>query len=186
MRHPINQSEQGGDLREGPTHMPKAQRDNRPEVYGRLSRLVPLVALEGDRITEEFAARQGLHRTDVQALSLLMDADEQGEAVTAGMLGKELRLTSGATTFCVTRLEKAGLAMRERDAVDHRKVNISLSALGRNMGLEFHRPVSTLRDSVMSQFTIDELDIVQRFLLATTDAMMQYREALSDIPVERA
>lgn len=166
--------------------MPKSPRVDRPEVHGQLSRLVPLVALEGDRITEELATRQGLHRTDVQALSLLMDADACGEAVTAGSLGHELRLTSGATTFCITRLEKAGLALRERDANDHRKVNISLSVIGRALGSEFLHPIGTLRERVMNQFSVDELDVVKRFLSSTVAAMTQYRESLSDDPVPRA
>lgn len=186
MKRPINQAEQRGNLPNGSSHQHVAKQAKLPEVYGRLSRLVPLVALEGDRIAEAFAARHGLHRTDAQALSLLMDANEQGQAVTAGMLGKELRLTSGATTFCIARLQKAGLVTRQRDDADHRKVIISLSSPGRQLSLEFFRPVIALKNDVMDQFSLDELNVVQRFLLATTEAMAQYREAYFDMSEERA
>ena len=109
-----------------------------------------------------------------------MDADDQGHTVTAGLLGKELGLTSGATTFCIARLEKANLAMRESDDIDRRKVIISLSARGRELGLELFRPVSALRNNVMDQFNISELHIIERFLSATTEAMAQYRQSYCD------
>ena len=181
MNRRISQAEQRGDLLNESSHQPVRKRANLSEIYARLSKLVQLVTLEGDRITEAFAARLGLHRTDAQALSLLMDADEQGQTVIAGMLGKKLRLSSDATTFCIGRLEKAGLAMRERDDVDHRKVIISLSAQARQLSVEFFRPMIALRNDVMDRFSIDELNVVQRFLSATTDAMAQYREAQPDM-----
>ncbi len=156
-----------------------ANTDNRDELCARISSLVPLVALEGGRIAESFAARLGLHRTDAQALGILLDADKRGAMVTAGSLGRELRLTSGATTFCVNRLEKADFVTRERNPMDHRKIHVALSQRGRDVGIAFERAISEVRNNVMKRFSNAELDVVQRFLTMTANAMFEYSETLA-------
>lgn len=142
-------------------------------------RLVPLIAVEGTRIVEAFADQQKLHQTDVEALSLLMAADSQAKPMTAGALGAELRITSGATTFVLDRLERAVLIKRIRDPNDQRKVFLHFSDSGRRLATEFFSPVLQLSHAVMDQFTPAELKIVRRFLAATTAAMAAHRKSLS-------
>ena len=150
-----------------------------------LMRLVPLLALEGRRIVEAFAERQGLHQTDVEALSRVMLAEAQGAPLTAGALGSELGLTSGATTFLMNRLERAGVVGRARDASDGRKVHLRLSAAGRDLAEAIYPPILRLSDAVMDKFTPLELATIQRFLAATTAAMATYRASLSAAPIQK-
>jgi len=142
-------------------------------------RLVPLVAREGRRIAEVFAEHHGLHVTDVEALSCIIRAEAQHTPVTAGVLGSELGLTSGATTFLMTRLERAGLIERTRDPHDQRRVQLSLSAAGRELAAAIHPPFNDASMAVMGEFTALELETVRRFLTATTTAMTAYRTSLS-------
>lgn len=152
------------------------------KVRSDLMRLVALVGVEGRRIVEAIAERQKLHQTDVEALARVMLADAEGRALTAGALGGELGLTSGATTFLMKRLEQAGLVERSRDASDQRKVFLRLSTAGRDLALTIYPPVAHLSGTVMDGFTPAELEIVRRYLAATTAAMASFRATLASTP----
>ena len=141
-------------------------------------RLVPLVMVEGTMVQEALANRQKLHPTDVAALSLLMNAEAQGKALTTGELGAELRITSGATTFLVDRLERAGLVQRVRDQNDQRKIFLHFSDAGRTLADASYSPVLRMSNAVMDQFTAADLETVRRFLAATTTAMAAHRKSL--------
>ncbi len=64
----------------------------------------------------------GVSVTDMKCL----DYVQRGENVTAGDLARLTGLTTGAITAAIDRLEKAGLAERQRDSADRRKVYIRL------------------------------------------------------------
>jgi DNA-binding MarR family transcriptional regulator len=66
------------------------------------------------------AEKMNLNPTDAECIDFLM---EMG-ASTAGDLAKVTRLTTGAITSVVNRLEKAGFVKREGDPEDRRKVII--------------------------------------------------------------
>ncbi|AVH57238.1 MULTISPECIES: MarR family winged helix-turn-helix transcriptional regulator [Streptomyces] len=63
-----------------------------------------------------------LHPTDVQCLNLLSLGDGP---VTTGRIAEMTGLTTGSATRLVDRLEKAGYVVRERDAVDRRRVLVA-------------------------------------------------------------
>ena len=65
----------------------------------------------------------GVSVTDMKCL----DYVDRGGDVTAGDLSRLTGLTTGAITAAIDRLEKAGLARRERSETDRRKVFIRLS-----------------------------------------------------------
>ena len=76
----------------------------------------------GQRATElvdEAACRlMGVNRTDGRCIDIL----EQRGRLTAGQLADEARLTSGAITAVIDRLERAGYARRVSDPNDRRRV----------------------------------------------------------------
>ena len=148
------------------------------DVRAQLMRLVPQVALEGRRIVEALAGRQGLHQTDVEALGRVMLAEAQGASLTAGGLGGELGLTSGATTFLMNRLVRAGLVERTRDTADQRKVLLRLTTAGHDLAEAIYPPILHLSEAVMEEFAPAELRTVRRFLEAATTAMATYRASL--------
>ncbi|WBQ08251.1 MarR family winged helix-turn-helix transcriptional regulator [Kribbella sp. CA-293567] len=141
--------------------------------------LVQMLVAEGQRIGHSFAHRHGLHPTDVEALIRVMVADERGAPVTAGELGTELGLTSGTVTSLLDRLARAGHVRRERDAADRRRVIVRSGEAGMELAREFFTPLGVLHRGVIDEFTPAELEVVARYLGATTIAFRSYREQLT-------
>jgi DNA-binding MarR family transcriptional regulator len=65
----------------------------------------------------------GLDRSAYRALDVL---DQEGP-MTAGQLAKRARLSPGATTALLDRLEEKGLARRTRDTEDRRRVLVEVT-----------------------------------------------------------
>lgn len=70
---------------------------------------------------EAVGVRLGVTAVDQRALALIASTGP----LSAGELAKEIGLTPGAVTGVVDRLERAGLAHREPDPADRRRVEIS-------------------------------------------------------------
>ena len=79
-----------------------------------LTRLLQTLTVESDRYAERFGSRHGLHRTDVNALALILAAARRGEPMSPSALAKELGLSPSATTALIDRLEAVGHVERER------------------------------------------------------------------------
>src|SRR4051812_48206802 len=74
-------------------------------------------------LDEAAADYLGINPTDGRALDVI---DQQGR-ITAGDLARELRLSTGAVTTLVDRLERAGFARRVADDLDRRRVLIEVT-----------------------------------------------------------
>ena len=147
-------------------------------IRNHLLRMIPRMVAESQRFTEALAQQHQLHRTDMEALGVLGIAAAQERPITAGMLGSELRLSSGATTFVVDRLQRAGLAERVRNESDRREVLLQLSESGRHMIEQLTAHVLSQSYTVMDRFSCRELAVVERFLEAATEAMAALRDSL--------
>ncbi len=129
---------------------------------------------EINRVVHGFAAQQGLHATDVQALAAILDAPEP---LTPGRLREHLGLTSGAVTACLDRLERAGHIRRSRDTVDRRVVHLHYVHDAQRTARAFFRPLATAASEARGQFTDDQLAVVVRFLAALNDELAVVRDA---------
>lgn len=65
-----------------------------------------------------------LNWTDMTALRLMLRASRAGTPVNAAALGRDLQISSAATTVLIDRLENRGHAERRRSAADARSVEI--------------------------------------------------------------
>ena len=121
------------------------------------------------------ASIAGVSITDMKCL----DYVDRGGDITAGDLARLTGLTTGAITAAIDRLEKAGLAQRERSETDRRKVFIRLR----------HSPVSekiapifeTLgKDAaqLITRYTTRELEIIKDFGQRSIEMMRRHTEAL--------
>ena len=99
------------------------------------SRRSRLVARIGIQLGRELSTRTivfhqtvadclGIAATDHKCLGFIAEADHP---VTAGELATLTGLTSGAITGVIDRLERAGLAFRERDPRDRRRVVVTVA-----------------------------------------------------------
>ncbi|AKL70785.1 MarR family winged helix-turn-helix transcriptional regulator [Streptomyces sp. Mg1] len=146
--------------------------DNLKDDNLRLVHLLRAVTVEFGLRQAEFAARNGMHSTDVRALICLLDAARAGEAATAGLLGARLGLNSAGTTSVIDRLERLGHLTRIRDAHDRRRVLLRVEPEAVRLGWEFFGPLIDGVVGVLDGFDAGERETVRRFLtgvLAATD-----------------
>ncbi|MGW3865359.1 MarR family winged helix-turn-helix transcriptional regulator [Streptomyces sp. NPDC005047] len=139
-----------------------------------LIHLLRAVTVNFDLLGAEFAARNGLHPTDVRALIHLLDAARNGTPATPGLLGRQLRLNSAGTTALVDRLERLGLVRRSRDTADRRRVLLEVEDKADELGWAFFGPVIDEVIATAEAFEVDELETVRRFLtsvLGSTERM---------------
>ncbi|NEB77430.1 winged helix-turn-helix transcriptional regulator [Streptomyces sp. SID14478] len=129
---------------------------------------------EINRLVHDFAAAQGLHATDVQALAAILDADSP---LTPGRLREHLGLTSGAVTACLDRLERAGHIRRSRESTDRRVVHLHYEAGARATARASFRPLADAAASAMDRFSADELAAALRFLAAMNAELGTLRSA---------
>ncbi|MFF9867081.1 MULTISPECIES: MarR family transcriptional regulator [unclassified Streptomyces] len=143
----------------------------------RLVHLLRAVTVEFDLRGAEFAARNGLHPTDLRALIHLLDADRAGTGVTPGRLGAALRLNSAGTTALLDRLERLELVRRKRDKDDRRRVMLAVEQKAVELGWSFFGPLITNLVDAAEDFTPSELDIVHRYLTAALRAAAPAHDA---------
>jgi DNA-binding MarR family transcriptional regulator len=111
-----------------------------------------------DFLDQTSAAYLGVNRTDANAIDVI----ERHGRVTAGDLARELRLTTGAVTTVVDRLERAGYARRVADPDDRRRVLLEVTPVVRQNGeLIYGKAEEGL--AYWSEFTEAELDVVRRY-----------------------
>jgi DNA-binding MarR family transcriptional regulator len=147
--------------------------DERQELVLLLRRLT----VELDAVGQRFAGLHGLGRTDVRAMVAIMDAARRGEALTAGVLGQAVDLSSASVTALVDRLERAGHVRRVRDADDRRRVALELSESAMVAGAEFFGGLNRDLLAAMADYSDDELAVVRRFLAQMTAVIEQHARA---------
>lgn len=159
----------------------RKSRTGQDKLVGLLQTLIA----EGQRIAHVFAQRHGIHGTDVEALIRILVAGDRGVPMTAGQLAAELGLTTGTVTTLIDRLERAGHVRRERDPGDRRRVILRYGEPGRELASRFFTPLGDHHRSATAQFTPEELEIVQRYLIASIASFRAYREELDAQPRNR-
>ncbi|MFE4257979.1 MarR family winged helix-turn-helix transcriptional regulator [Streptomyces sp. NPDC056883] len=135
---------------------------------------VQLRRLNGEinRLVHGFAHGQGLHPTDVQALSVILDS---AEPLTPGRLREHLGLTSGAVTACLDRLERAGHITRSRESEDRRVIHIRYAERGRAAARSSFKPLADATDHARQRFSEEELAVALRFLAAMNEELGDLR-----------
>src|SRR5919202_4029852 len=98
--------------------------ETRGQLLDAVSRAVAEFQHGTDLVDEAVAAQLGVNRTDLRCLGVLSSRG----ALTAGQLAQACRLSPGATTTAIDRLERAGYVQRVRDQVDRRSVRVELTA----------------------------------------------------------
>ncbi|GAA2532967.1 MULTISPECIES: MarR family winged helix-turn-helix transcriptional regulator [Streptomyces] len=142
----------------------------KPETADLQAFAVQLRRMNGEinRMVHDFAGRNGLHVTDVQALAAILDADEP---MTPGRLREHLGLTSGAVTACVDRLERAGHVTRVRESADRRVVHLYYAADAKAAARAYFHPLAQAAGAALSRFDDSELAVALRFLTALNEEL---------------
>lgn len=154
-----------------PTARPVPEDDPRLELV----HLLRAVTVELDLLGAEFAARGGLHPTDVRALIHLLDAGRAGIVATPGWLGAQLGMNSAAVTALVDRMERLGLVGRARDTADRRRVLLTVTGRAMDLGWTFFGPLIARLVGALDGYDGADLEMIRRFLTETGQAVAEAR-----------
>ncbi|MEH3078234.1 MAG: MarR family transcriptional regulator [Quadrisphaera sp.] len=151
---------------------------------------VRTLAYRTQHLAHAFAEQQAMHPTDLEAMVHVMQAETDGDPLTAGGLAGALNLSSAATTSVVDRLERAGHVQRERAETDRRRVHLRITPAAMGVAGAFFGPLGRRTDAVMAQFSEAELSAVHRFLTgfsrAMEDAEREHRSGAAEHPAQGA
>lgn len=144
-----------------------------------LIRLLQEFTLEANRYVDTAGGRKDMHRTDLNALAVIMRHTAKGSPVTPGLLRKELNLSSPATTALIDRLDSSGHVVRERNSTDRRQVQLKMTPKAFQEGSAIFAPLSRRMGTAMADFSEEELETVSRFMTAMVEATVAAREESS-------
>jgi len=146
-----------------------------PEFGHPLLRILQEFTLEANRYVDAAGDRKDMHRTDMNALAVIMRHTARGNVVTPGLLRKELNLSSPATTALIDRLDSSGHVVRERHSTDRRQVQLKMTPKAFQEGGAIFAPLAQHMGSAMAGFSEEELETVTRFMTAMIDATVAAR-----------
>ncbi|WP_147391540.1 MarR family winged helix-turn-helix transcriptional regulator [Galactobacter valiniphilus] len=136
-------------------------------------RLLQDVTVASDRYVDAAARAEGLHRTDLHALSAVVRHQDANEPLTISALAQRLDLSAPATTALVDRMERNGHVERERSERDRRRVTLASTDSARSTGARLFMPLGRAIDSVTSRYSDEELALVARFLDEAAEAITE-------------
>lgn len=159
---------------------PAPERDGPPSgVPQDLVRLLQDFTLEANHYVDAAGGRNDMHRTDLNALAVIMRHSAAGRVVTPGVLRSELRLSSPATTALVDRLHASGHLTRERVGSDRRQVQLRMTPKAYRDGSAMFLPLAMRMGKAMGTYSTEELDLVRRFMADMIEATIEARQEAS-------
>jgi len=147
-----------------------SQMSSKAEVTGRIVGLMQLVIASSVMTNERIARSLGLNVVDMQALGYIA----RGGPMTAGEVSQQTELPTSTTTRVLDRLEKQGFIERSTDPNDRRRVVVRarpemLAGAGRGGQDDPYASILAGMRRVHEGFTVDELEVVARYLDAMKD-----------------
>ncbi|WP_454197011.1 MarR family winged helix-turn-helix transcriptional regulator [Nocardia sp. Marseille-Q1738] len=142
-------------------------KQGRDGIAEQRERLVEGLRAYGASFTElgrRFAVELGVHTTDAFALLEISSAEAMGTPLSPALLGKRIRLTSGAMTALLNRLERAGYVTRTREHADRRVVTLRSSESVKQIGDEYFGPLNARQDAVLAEYPPEVLRQFEDFL----------------------
>ncbi|MEH0109648.1 MarR family transcriptional regulator [Tersicoccus sp. MR15.9] len=114
--------------------------------------------------------RAGVRRTDMHAVSAVVEAERENEEMTPGRLGAMLGLSSSSVTALVDRLCEAGHLDRGTARADARRVALHANDTGRQVAMELFDPLDHALMEVFDRYSPSELDLFSRMIGDLTSA----------------
>lgn len=128
-----------------------------------------------DALTNAASPHAGLNRTDMRALDII----NMQQGLTAGQLASRLKLTTGAITGVLDRLERAGHARRTHDMEDRRRVVVQPTAEARRFGSVVFRQLGDELDALLCTYTEPDRQLIDEFLRSITTLVAHRADELS-------
>src|ERR1700759_2314571 len=135
----------------------------REQIYADLGDEVRANQRATDVVDELICQLLGINRTDARCLDIL---DQHG-SMSAGDLAEASRLTTGAITAVIDRLERAGYARRVPDPADRRRVRAARPPRDEAPPLEqMVEPMRKLYTPMADDYTEEQLRLIMDFTRA--------------------
>jgi DNA-binding MarR family transcriptional regulator len=138
----------------------KGARVDREELMAALERALRNVSGQAVLHSEAMAERLGINSTDLECLDIIV----MNGALSAGALARASGLTSGAITGVIDRLNRAGLAKREPDPEDRRKVLVRVPPAVLQRILPIGEPMARAAQAILSSYDDQQLALILDFL----------------------
>jgi DNA-binding MarR family transcriptional regulator len=114
---------------------------------------------------QSIAERIGLNATDHKGLDLIL----RFGPLTAGELARRAGLSTGGVTGILDRLERAGLAHRERDPKDRRRVIIRADAARvERVVVPLFESLGKSTERMLAPYSVAELSLILGFIQRST------------------
>src|SRR5690606_40560284 len=136
-----------------------------------------------DRYVESTGAIYGTHRTDMNALSIIINYEQRGLLPSPRDLSRELQLSSPATTAMLDRLEKLGMIERQRSDRDRRVIRIAMTSKARTKGREMFMPLGIKMLDILSGYDEEQLQVISKFM---AEAVAGVDSAREEVVTQRA
>ncbi len=134
--------------------------EKRKRSLEELTRALRTFLSASDAFDEALGGVLGLNATDVRCVDLL---DQYG-TMTAGALAAVAGLSTGAVTFLLDRLERAGFVRRVRDDQDRRRVLVELAPFARSQISDLHAGLHEALKGSAQHFSMSDLESIITFL----------------------
>jgi DNA-binding MarR family transcriptional regulator len=121
--------------------------------------------------------RAGVNRTDWRCLDIL---GTRGP-MTAGQLAEAVRLTTGAVTGVLDRLEAAGLVRRVRDTQDRRRIIVELTDEVDRRGAPVYGPLVADAQQAHAVFDADQLELIVRFIRIERELLARHTKRVGEM-----
>ncbi|MGD0436706.1 MAG: MarR family transcriptional regulator [Bryobacteraceae bacterium] len=128
---------------------------------------------------EAVAARLGINSTDLECLGMVLLND----VITAGEIAKASGLTTGAVTGVIDRLERAGLARREADPKDRRKIHVRPTPKARAAETGPYQSFGKAIDRLVENYSDADVALLIDYFSRSQKAILAEMEKLKELPV---
>ena len=146
----------------------------RLEAQRRLGTQGRLLNLAMTGLSSAAAARLGLQAIDQQCIGLL----HQAGPMTVGQLARLAGLTPSSITGVVDRLERAGLARRESDPQDRRRVLVTPLASAEVRAV--FAPMAERMTELQGDYTVEQLDLIAGYMERAVAIMHEVSTEIRD------
>jgi DNA-binding MarR family transcriptional regulator len=133
------------------------------------------LAANFDALNNAASPHSGLNRTDMRALDII----SMQESLTAGQLAARLKLTTGAITGVLDRLERAGRAVRTHDAEDRRRVVVQPTQEAKREGYFVVLDLADDLDTLLADYSDKEREVIDTFLRDLNRAISRRADQLA-------
>jgi DNA-binding MarR family transcriptional regulator len=133
------------------------------------------LAANFDALNNAASPHAGLNRTDLRALDIIA----MQESLTAGQLAARLKLTTGAITGVLDRLERAGHAVRTHDSEDRRRVVVQPTQQLEGQGHLVFQGLAQDFEGLLGEYSEAERQVIDGFLRQVNRAVADRADQLS-------